>query len=727
MKGSIDDITLLTFTTMKENDDSILDLLLSDNVPVSTWESKLKATKERTIHVSSSKAPPSPSIYLAQPTINSDINNSYPPNTSLFSADTPRISDTLHIYGSGNVCAIQESTRSSKQEIDGAARMSFNNNNLDTQPLLPDFNNNTDDCRIPFKFSALHQNDSLDDVMNLVDNELKDHPLRLRGVPSVRNLYDLAPSKESKYSKYKHFQSLPRNSSLARELTDFDKTVMQVKKENEEKDTLLKTMAMGYENNDINGNIYNNSHIENLLRSDHIASVHHQNYMSQNESMNAVGSFRAMLDDESDDSSDEQGGISFSAPPSTSSFSIINDKSSSLMDQSKSTSYRGSGANDTCINFSKAICDHADTMLSNQSKNTTQAISESSTVTVFNSISTPTATAFKAEHNTSENNSDQLFVKPEPHSNYPVLNFAPSNTGLLRQSNKDDLFPKMTNSFPLPHNVEDMKLFDPFTSNLPVDGKCTSCGKLYKISYDSDWLELKLCDKCTNQLRDSLPEQLKHPKRRKTVIEEFSDNPSPMDTKEGPFTAQFTTENLPSSIASVGAIKSGTSTHDSGQSSSLSKTAEDLTASSSGETNPSTLAHLVTVSPGNNSSVQSAPLYLFIQGKVIPVTIGQIASSSSLVAEPETASVPPTTTNPNNKNVKIAPLPIITAQPGSCIMIAGIAPTNTATTTQTPSPSAGNKKISKRADNDALRIHVCKYPNCDKKYTKSSHLKAHVR
>ena len=59
---------------------------------------------------------------------------------------------------------------------------------------------------------------------------------------------------------------------------------------------------------------------------------------------------------------------------------------------------------------------------------------------------------------------------------------------------------------------------EPTVDTKPIDGKCTSCGRTYKISYDSDWLELKLCEKCTQQLRDSLPEQLKHPQRRKSTL-----------------------------------------------------------------------------------------------------------------------------------------------------------------------------------------------------------------
>ncbi|CAK8685577.1 unnamed protein product [Clavelina lepadiformis] len=184
-----------------------------------------------------------------------------------------------------------------------------------------------------------------------------------------------------------------------------------------------------------------------------------------------------------------------------------------------------------------------------------------------------------------------------------------------------------------------------------------------------------------------------------------------------------------------------------------------------------TVAHLIalntcgsgnTVSSGtasNNVDITTGTpaqmsLFIVIQGKTIPITLAQVQQPSSLL-EPQSVAAEDSSVKDNTgqsiqmddnkklvstvlgssssekrsldharqKNlIKIAPLPVISAQPGSCIMIAGIAPENSLQ----PSVS-GSSKHSKPEINDALRIHCCPYSGCTKRYTKSSHLKAHIR
>jgi hypothetical protein len=386
---------------------------------------------------------------------------------------------------------------------------------------------------------------------------------------------------------------------------------------------------MGYGNNGITNNVSHTFHGQSLSGSHNIPDLHNQNFMSQqNENMNEVGSFRAMLADESDDSSDDPGGLSFNVPPSSSSFSMINEPSSC----SSATFGSNSSANDTAVNFSQGTCDQSNNIpLIQKQYNTQMSSMNNSSVTVFHNTPTTSISSLDKEEQDTTNSSDQLFVKPEPHTTYPVLNFNTPSAGFMRQSNKDEKILKVASDFPSPPNLEEMKPIDSFATNLPVDSKCTSTVLENKISYDSDWLELKLCTKCTNQLRDSLPEQLKHPKRRKSTLDEFSDNSSTMDTSDDSYAARFTTENIPTSnVSESGAsIKRVNSTNDLARSPSV-PLPIDNSASSAGRNSSSTLAHLVTVSPGSNNSVQSAPLYLYIQGKVIPVTIGQVASSTPI-------------------------------------------------------------------------------------------------
>jgi len=142
----------------------------------------------------------------------------------------------------------------------------------------------------------------------------------------------------------------------------------------------------------------------------------------------------------------------------------------------------------------------------------------------------------------------------------------------------------------------------------------------------------------------------------------------------------------------------------------------------------STMAHLVAVNssetqPSTSTASTSAPLFLLLDGKMIPVTIAQVVPNTT--PSPVTILPGPQVTERNEPQTsqkpltKIAPLPVISAQQGSCILIAGIAPGAVA------SDSEINKQLKK--EKDSLRVHACNYKGCNKTYKKSSHLKAHIR
>ena len=139
------------------------------------------------------------------------------------------------------------------------------------------------------------------------------------------------------------------------------------------------------------------------------------------------------------------------------------------------------------------------------------------------------------------------------------------------------------------------------------------------------------------------------------------------------------------------------------------------------------VAHLVAINSSTSESIfpSTVPLYVVIEGKAIPLTIAQVQSSpvnseKNQSDSKQTSSQCGSNTSSTSKNIKISPMPL-PPNPGSCLMIAGIAPGVPA------QEQISTKKIAKPAADDPQRIYGCTYPNCNKRYFKASHLKAHIR
>lgn len=223
---------------------------------------------------------------------------------------------------------------------------------------------------------------------------------------------------------------------------------------------------------------------------------------------------------------------------------------------------------------------------------------------------------------------------------------------------------------------------------------CPACKKPASLNKFND-SSLQLCSNCIQDLQQSLKTEVSENKEKSFASSSSGENPTLLPKKEN--------LQMPSDSNSNGVV-----------------------------------AHLVAINSANNTTAMTSavPLYIVMNNKAIPLTVAQVQpnmSASNVSSKPHpikpntsesavTSSTPATSTQQKN-SIKIAPLPVLSANSGSSLIIAGITPGTETESVEKTSPD----KRTKSSNDDALRIHGCTYPNCNKRYFKSSHLKAHIR